>query len=969
MKPSHLFLFGVLTLALSTAGAAGKPVFDLVSLANDGSLPINHYNGDQSKITPDGRFVVFRSSEPRLVSPATSGNQIFLRDRKNGTTELISANDQGQHGNASSESATISNDGCRIAFKSDSTNLVANYSYRNSDVYVRDRCTTPKITLLASLNPSGAQSNAASFTPYISGNGRYVAFNSYSTDLVAGVTQNDLLYLRDLERKTTVLLSRRLKDGMGVSAVNPAVSDDGSRVAFWSSSLELVADALPTRENVFLYDANAVPPIRLVSSDANGIPQNLAAGFYPAISADGKYVSFYSNAGNLVPGDANNQYDIFVKHVDTNQIWRANVSSTGQEANDETRFSSALSGDGTWVTFFATASNLVSAANSSRSVFLHNIHTGETRQIPANQPEFYPSISGDLYGRFVSNFWAAELDSRYNSVGVFAYDRHQLPVAVAGIDSATVKPIAAGATVTLDGSSSHNNANVSATNNFFAPKSAPALTYTWTQTEGTAVFLSNPHAAKPSFSMPAAGRYTFRLVVSDSVEDSEPVSVTLLARVGGQATGFFALSVGKSGSGGAIVSTTPGVNCGTSCSANFAEGATVNLIATPDVGISFSGWSGDCSGTGACILNMNASKVVIASFKPASFAVSTQGVTAGVITSAVASLTNTVVFNPADTGKTGSVFVTAVAPANVLGTRAVAGSSSRSRAAVAPQSGVSTPGTLVLIQLTATGWQPVTNGQLIPYATGVLGDQLAAQTLLTNTNTSSLAGAQFCVGYGTSASEMSSAGRMQLIATVPDASAQNSASLSCLVTDSLLVQKGWNLLGNSTTQGFSVDSYYRDPTWVTSVWKWDTTQKRWQFYAPSMDTVTLNGYATANNYGVLSDIKPGEGYWINATNPTSVMIQTGTAFNLPGSSVATGWNLVATATSASPPAFNAGLSTSLTSLWAWDNPSQNFYFYAPSLVLQGGTALTDYLIATGLLDFTSNSKTLGPGVGFWVNMP
>ena len=966
MKPSHCLLVAVISVAVATASAAEKTVFDLVSLANDGSLPVNHYNGDQSKITPDGRFVVFRSSETRLVTPATSGNQIFLRDRKNGATWLISANDQGQFGNGSSEQATISNDGCRIAFKSDSTNLVANYSYRNSDVYVRDRCTFPETTTLASLNTSGAQSNAASFTPYISGNGRYVAFNSYSTDLVAGVNQSDLLYLRDLERKMTVLVSRSIKDGLGVAAVNPAVSDDGSRVAFWSLSSELVADVLPTRDNVFLYDANASPPIRLVSSNASGTPQNLSAGFYPAISADGKYVSFYSDARNLVPGDTNNQYDIFVKNVDTNQIWRANVSSTGQQANDDTRFSSALSKDGTWVTFFATASNLIPGASTSRSVFLHNIHTGETRQIQADQPEFYPSISGDLYGRFVSNFWAAKLDSRYNSVGVFVYDRHQLPVAVASVDSATVQPVVAGAKVVLDGSSSHNNANVNASNNFFAPKVVPALTYTWTQTEGNAVVLTDPHAAKPSFSVPAPGRYTFKLVVNDSVEDSTTVSLTLLAGVDNQPAGSFALAAGKSGSGsGTVVSTPAGVSCGTACSVNFTNAASVTLNATPDAGSSFTGWSGDCSGTGSCTVNMTAAKIVIATFKPNPFSTTTTGVTAGVITGAVATVRNVIAFNPSDAGKAGSVFVTAVVPATVVNSLALSGGTLARRFAATPQSAAAEPNALVLIQLTSTGWKPVTNGQLIPYASGVLGDQLAAQTLLNNTDTSKLAGAQFCVGYGTSAAEMSSAARMQLVATVPDPSTQNSASLSCLVTDSLLAQRGWNLLGNSSTQGFSVDSYYRDPNWVTSVWKWDSAQKRWLFYTPALDAAALKSYAAANNFGVLSDIKPGEGYWINASTPTSVMIQKSADFDLPGSSLVPGWNLVATATSVAPSPFNAGLSTSATSLWAWDNANQVFFFYSPSLV---GSALSEYLSANGFLDFTSNNKTLGPGVGFWVNI-
>ena len=74
----------------------------------------------------------------------------------------------------------------------------------------------------------------------------------------------------------------------------------------------------------------------------------------------------------------------------------------------------------------------------------------------------------------------------------------------------------------------------------------------------------------------------------------------------------------------------------------------------------------------------------------------------------------------------------------------------------------------------------------------------------------------------------------------------------------------------------------------------------------------------------------------------------------------------------SPSVFNANLKASLpgtgvTTLWAWDNPSSRWYFYAPSLDAQGGSALTDYITSKGYLDFTQGNKTLGKGTGFWVN--
>jgi hypothetical protein len=85
----------------------------------------------------------------------------------------------------------------------------------------------------------------------------------------------------------------------------------------------------------------------------------------------------------------------------------------------------------------------------------------------------------------------------------------------------------------------------------------------------------------------------------------------------------------------------------------------------------------------------------------------------------------------------------------------------------------------VLVQLTSTGWQLVVNGQLIPYASGVLGDQLAAQTILQNASTANLLGSQFCVGYGGDGTGMIASGNLQLIAVIPDPNASSAATGSC----------------------------------------------------------------------------------------------------------------------------------------------------------------------------------------------
>jgi len=439
----------------------------------------------------------------------------------------------------------------------------------------------------------------------------------------------------------------------------------------------------------------------------------------------------------------------------------------------------------------------------------------------------------------------------------------------------------------------------------------------------------------------------------------------------GQAPGGVLATITKSGNG-SIVSNPAGINCGAICSASFASGTRVTLSAIADTGNDFVGWSGNCTGLVGCTLTLEAAKSVTAIFRPTPFTLTATGVTAGVITDPIATVKTRISFNSMDVGKTGSVFVTAFLPSSFLSSVTLLRNSPSKLMAV-PQPTAVAPTDMILVQLTPSGWQSVVGGQLIAYASGVLGDQLAAQTILNNTDTSKLVGAQFCVGYGSTAAEMNASGRMQLVATVPSPAASGATSLSCLVTDSLQVQPGWNLLGNTLTQNFQVKTLFGDANWVASVWKWDSVKKQWQFYAPGMDADSLQSYADTRSYGVLSEIKPGDGYWLHATSQTSVTIGHGAAFELASARLVSGWNLVATGATVTPPAFASSLNSTappnLTSLWAWDSAQKNFYFYAASLAAQGGSVLIDYVASRGLRDFESANMLLGNSVGFWVNQP
>ena len=194
----------------------------------------------------------------------------------------------------------------------------------------------------------------------------------------------------------------------------------------------------------------------------------------------------------------------------------------------------------------------------------------------------------------------------------------------------------------------------------------------------------------------------------------------------------------------------------------------------------------------------------------------------------------------------------------------------------------------------------------------------------------------------------------------------------------LNVAVGWNLIGNSASGVLNVASAFGDSTKVTTVWKWIAGGAKWAFFAPSLAGQQLIDYAATKGYEVLTTVSGGEGFWVNAKTAFTAQLPSGTAVTSASyrSSLVSGWNLISIGDSKTPSEFNSALSATppasgviplnLTTLWAWDAALTNWYFYAPSLDANGG--LGNYIAGKGYLDF-GTTKTLGPGVGFWVNKP
>ena len=220
-----------------------------------------------------------------------------------------------------------------------------------------------------------------------------------------------------------------------------------------------------------------------------------------------------------------------------------------------------------------------------------------------------------------------------------------------------------------------------------------------------------------------------------------------------------------------------------------------------------------------------------------------------------------------------------------------------------------------------------------------------------------------------------------------------SFSITTSTSPSIALLSGWNLAGNSIEAPITVATTFGDATKVNSVWKWIPSSSKWAFYTP---TQTDGGaaYATSKGYAALTTINAGEGFWVNAAAAFSVQLPSGTAVQSSSFKPATtnpvaaggthalpsGWSLIAVGDNTTPTQFDAAIATSLstpptagqvytnlTTLWAWDATTQKWYFWAPALTNNGG--LANFISSHNYLDFTSSNKTLGPGVGFWLNKP
>jgi Tol biopolymer transport system component len=306
---------GIQNIYVETAG--GPPV--LVSVGVGGSATDG--NSYQPAISANGDFVVFTSTADDLVAGDDNDKpDVFERDLLTGVTRRVSVASRGGQADGPSSNGSVSGDGRYVTFASTSSDLVGHQGTAEEEVYVHD--TASDLTNVISVSSAGKRENAAVASPFtqvssISGDGRYVAFDSDATNLVRGGSNGYTnVYVRDRTLRRTELVSVSSTGGAGDDdSFSPEISPDGHVVIFDSLADDLAPDAA-AGSNVYLRDLGQSATTTVdVTADSRARDPELGSSLLqqPVVSADGRFAVFESGADNLVSSVSNGVENLYLR--------------------------------------------------------------------------------------------------------------------------------------------------------------------------------------------------------------------------------------------------------------------------------------------------------------------------------------------------------------------------------------------------------------------------------------------------------------------------------------------------------------------------------------------------------------------------------------------------------------------------------------------------------------------------------
>lgn len=393
-----------------------------VGLGNNNS----QYTGTQARagsVSADGTKVIF-SAEVGINQFGSTVFGAFVRDLSNGSTTRLDVNANGQTSNSTQNVAeSISSDGRHVVYTSAGTNLDPADTDGNPDIYLYD---TQLLTrTLISKNASNIKSNGPNIAPTLSTDGRYVTFASTATNYVSGVTNSfQNIYTKDLISGSVTRVS--LSTG-GAEPDNdsftPSNSNDGRYVTFGSRATNLVINDTNGVQDVFLRDTQLGTTVKISNGSLGENPQsNIMSG--RAMSGDGRYIVFASEASNVVPGDLNSKQDVFMFDRDTTIITM--LSGSGENQANNHNSNATITNDGSAVAFTSTATNLVPGHTGLYSDVLRwrkatntldVISTGSAGE-PANDHSGLAGLSSDghhvIFNSGASNFAQGDTNNSFD---------------------------------------------------------------------------------------------------------------------------------------------------------------------------------------------------------------------------------------------------------------------------------------------------------------------------------------------------------------------------------------------------------------------------------------------------------------------------------------------------------------------------------------------------------------------------
>jgi len=344
-------------------------------------------------MTPDGGCIVFTDT-PTIIGTSS----VRLWDAGSGDLRLVSANLAGQPTvGGLCDRAVMTVDGRRIAFASNASDLVTNELRTGFQVYLRDM--DSGLTTLVSADFGGAGVGGVDLAPVISANGRFVGFETISD----GLAPDDLnatydAFLYDSVTGTTELISRanpgcKVVTGNNSSFVtSKPVSDDGRLVVFESLACDIVAGDTNGVWDIFVRDLIA-DTSGLVSVNIAGTVSTTGASRSPSISGSGRYVVFISTSEDLVVNDTNRVEDVFVRDLIAGRTTLVSVTPEGYSGNGPS-FAASISEDGRWVAFQSLANNLSPGdGDLIDDIYVRDLESGVTALISANAPEDHGSMT------------------------------------------------------------------------------------------------------------------------------------------------------------------------------------------------------------------------------------------------------------------------------------------------------------------------------------------------------------------------------------------------------------------------------------------------------------------------------------------------------------------------------------------------------------------------------------------------